>query len=647
MKSGKVNLTNQANELSKYFDLIWVPNAGNCRSGNSMGYLPVYWFQNYNSSFGSKTELLNMIQTFKAKNVGVIEDVVLNHKAPIGRNGSWIDFVDEAFKLDGEDFSITWSGADICQNDDGGDVKNHGWPVTGANDTGEDFPGARDLDHTSENVQKNCKLYCKFLLNELGFAGFRYDMVKGYGAEFVKMYNDASGPQFSVGEYWDGNAETLRWWIDGTGKTSAAFDFSLKFTLNYVFGGDNWGDFSNKGLAGWGEYSRYSVTFVDNHDTFRDENGDRLRNNALAANACILALPGTPCIFLKHWQLYPEYIGNMILARKACGITNQSSITQQGAAGEGYAIKTQGSVGSVLCLLGNASYDTNGWKLIANGKNFAYYVSSNVTVNGLRPTEEQAVEKDIKIYVQASSAPHLYAWDAKGELNGSWPGTLMKETVNVNGTTFYTKTFKSSSLNIIFNDGGDPAAQTDNIEGLTNNSYFTYDGATTAQNVTNQYEEQPTIPIPSCAIPQAGHLYVYFKVGGGIKIPSVWAWNDSKNFCVQDSYWPGDEMKYVGDDTDGKKVFLWDGGTYDENSVPSKIIFSNGGDPQTATFDFENGGFYTIAGLQGNVTNPTGIESLTPTSSQAEEAWYTLDGRRVTTPTKGVYIQNGRKVIVR
>ena len=53
-------LTEQADELSKYFDLIWVPNAGNCRAGNSMGYLPVYWFQNYNSSFGTKADLLKI-----------------------------------------------------------------------------------------------------------------------------------------------------------------------------------------------------------------------------------------------------------------------------------------------------------------------------------------------------------------------------------------------------------------------------------------------------------------------------------------------------------------------------------------------------------------------------------------------------------
>ena len=35
------NLESQADELSQYFDLIWVPQSGNCNSSwNQMGYSP-------------------------------------------------------------------------------------------------------------------------------------------------------------------------------------------------------------------------------------------------------------------------------------------------------------------------------------------------------------------------------------------------------------------------------------------------------------------------------------------------------------------------------------------------------------------------------------------------------------------------------
>lgn len=46
-------LEKQADELSKYFSLVWIPQSGNC-GGQSMGYDDQYWFSNYNSSFGDK-----------------------------------------------------------------------------------------------------------------------------------------------------------------------------------------------------------------------------------------------------------------------------------------------------------------------------------------------------------------------------------------------------------------------------------------------------------------------------------------------------------------------------------------------------------------------------------------------------------------
>ena len=56
------NLTAQADELSSYFSLIWVPNSGQTKEdkwnypGNlgyeNMGYSPVYWLR-HNTCFGT------------------------------------------------------------------------------------------------------------------------------------------------------------------------------------------------------------------------------------------------------------------------------------------------------------------------------------------------------------------------------------------------------------------------------------------------------------------------------------------------------------------------------------------------------------------------------------------------------------------
>ena len=55
-------LEGQANELSQAFDLVWIPQSANCGS-NSMGYDDLWWFNDYNSSFGNEEQLRAMIQT--------------------------------------------------------------------------------------------------------------------------------------------------------------------------------------------------------------------------------------------------------------------------------------------------------------------------------------------------------------------------------------------------------------------------------------------------------------------------------------------------------------------------------------------------------------------------------------------------------
>ena len=200
-------LEKQADELSQYFSLVWLPQSANC-GGKSMGYDDLYWFPgHYDSSFGTEAQLRSLITTFKAKGIGTIADVVINHRRNVS---SWVDFPKETYN------GITYElkSTDICANDDGGKTKTwasqNGYSLSSNNDTGEGWDGMRDLDHKSENVQTNVKAYLKMLLADLGYVGFRYDMVKGYAGSYTKLYNEDANPQFSVGEYWDGNASTVK-----------------------------------------------------------------------------------------------------------------------------------------------------------------------------------------------------------------------------------------------------------------------------------------------------------------------------------------------------------------------------------------------------------------------------------------------------
>lgn len=82
-------LTEKADELSKYFKLIWTPNGGKPASSPSNGYDPVYWFTNYNSSWGTEYQLRTMIKTYKEKGTGIIADVVINHRSG---TSNWTNF---------------------------------------------------------------------------------------------------------------------------------------------------------------------------------------------------------------------------------------------------------------------------------------------------------------------------------------------------------------------------------------------------------------------------------------------------------------------------------------------------------------------------------------------------------------------------
>lgn len=47
---------------------------------------------------------------------------------------------------------------------------------------------------------------------------------------------------------------------------------------------------------------------------------DPIKKDTLAANAYLLAMPGTPCVFYRHWLDHKQAIKAMIEVRRAAGI---------------------------------------------------------------------------------------------------------------------------------------------------------------------------------------------------------------------------------------------------------------------------------------------------------------------------------------
>ena len=137
------------------------------------------------------------------------------------------------------------------------------------------------------------------------FDGWRFDYVKGFGAWVIKEWIKSVGG-FAVGELWDGNAETLKNWVDASG--ISAFDFACYYAVEKALDSQN--DMHHL-MSDQHPMLRTlrpdkAVTFVGNHDLDdrNDVHPDNTipKNKKLMAYAYILTHSGYPCIFYTDYE---------------------------------------------------------------------------------------------------------------------------------------------------------------------------------------------------------------------------------------------------------------------------------------------------------------------------------------------------------
>jgi alpha-amylase len=615
-----VKLEKQADNFSGYFDLIWVPQSGKCQSSTSMGYDPYYFF-NQNSSFGTVDELKSMISTFKSKGIGTLADVVINHHNTTG----WFSFPAETYN--GKTYQLL--STDIVANDDNGKTKTQattdGVNLSNNNDEGEGWDGMRDLDHKSTNVQTVIKAYEKFLL-ELGYIGFRYDMVKGFNGSHVGDYNDAAGVTYSIGECWDSNS-TIENWINATSKKSAAFDFQFRYNVRDAINNNDWSSLnSTNNLIHDANYRQYAITFVENHDTEKrsDADQDPILSDTLAANAYLLAMPGTPCVFYKHLQAYPTEIKAMIDARKAAGVTNTSSYINYRSQKAYYANNVTGSNGQLLVVVGSGMDEpsTSSWVKILSGHHYAYYLSPATEVPFAdKPSGEytEAFHVALTAVSATSGAKLVYT------LDGTIPTASSKSVASGADLTISN----SCTLKV----------------GLLVNGKVT-------KTITRNY----TIKAKEEEISTDIKIYVNADNAGSewsswAKGINYWTWNDSGNLYTT---WPGKSMTTTA--TVNKKNWIVAQYTVTTSNPTVGVVFSMGtGSPQTEdktdisktsyleiSSEKDSQGHYTI-----NDVTATGIEGVVTDDDNENGNWYTLQGVSISEPKlAGIYIHNGKKIII-
>lgn len=295
------------------FTALWLPpvhKAGNV-GGVSMGYDPYDYFDlgeyeqkgGEKTLFGSRGELEALVREAHARGVQVYADMVLNHNN--GADGQ------ERNDIDGQERWTRFTPASGRFARD----KSHFHPCRHEHWDNEAFGSMPDLCHRHPHVYANMLELARWLVEDIGFDGFRYDFVKGYGTWLIKSIQEyryrRGGDEvrpFGVGECWD-DARTIADWLDDANAFSdnpvCAFDFPLRWELKALcdsFGHDLRGLCKPEFL--YRSHPAKAVTFVDNHDFRGGSAPDQIVNDKLLAYAFILAHEGYPCVFWKDYFNY-------------------------------------------------------------------------------------------------------------------------------------------------------------------------------------------------------------------------------------------------------------------------------------------------------------------------------------------------------
>ena len=303
------------------FTALWLPPISKAAAQRSMGYDPFDYYDlgdfdqkgGVKTWFGNEAELKTLIATAHQHKIDIYVDMVMNHNNGGEIEVNQLDNVSRYTKFEPASgkFPRNWESFHPCKYE------------TMDESAFGDMP---DLCHRNPYVYTAFLEYARWLLEDIGADGFRFDFVKGYGTWMVRaiqemrgLKGDAEFDPFGVGECWDSDRNIYDWlaevntWSDNP---INAFDFPLRYRLKdlcMIYGfslktlTEN-GTLLTDGLAGT------AVTFVENHDVIR---GDAIINDKMLAYSFILTHEGYPCVFWQdyfNWNLAREGTPNGISA---------------------------------------------------------------------------------------------------------------------------------------------------------------------------------------------------------------------------------------------------------------------------------------------------------------------------------------------
>ena len=332
-------------------------------------------------------------------------------------------------------------------------------------------------------------------------------------------------------------------------------------------------------------------------------------------------MPGTPCVFFTHWIDCKQSIKAMIDVRRFAGIQNTGNYNMLQANNAKYAaFSSQGSKSNLLVVVGQTNMYTPeaSWIKVLEGHHFAYYLDQNANT----------------------------AWVdlASGEYEGTQKATLTAVTATAGAQLVYTT------------DGSTPTANSTKVASgtkidITGNMTLKVGlliGGAVSGIVTRTYTE------PAPVVKTTINIYVNTDKVGWTAV-NFWSWGGDDSHSPVNKNWPGDKVSTTT--AIGGKQWYAKEFTINGSDDFVNLVFSTGsGSPQTVDINnVTTTKFYEVStqkdGDKHLVTDVTGsytdIREVRGNMADGSNDIYDLQGRKVTQMQRGIYIINGKKVVIK
>ncbi len=331
---------------------IWLPPVSKGTWSNDTGYGPYDLYDlgefdqkgTVRTKYGTKDELITLINAIHERRIQVYADVVLNHKAGADSSEKFM-----AVKVDSNDRNIQieepreiegWTGFNFqARQNKYSDFKwnfnhfngvdfdqltgdkgifrilgeNKGWNLSVSKEYGNfDYLMFTNIDHAHPQVREELKKWAEWFVDELHLDGFRMDAIKHIDSTFMNEFTSHLKAKFGndfyiLGEFWDSNLKANETYLADTEFDIALLDVGLHY--NFFAASNSGGNYDMRTIfdnAVVKLNTTKSVTFVDNHDS---QPGQSLASfvepwfKEIAYGLILLRHDGYPCIF------YGDYYG--------------------------------------------------------------------------------------------------------------------------------------------------------------------------------------------------------------------------------------------------------------------------------------------------------------------------------------------------